>query len=177
MRGFASVAVDQSAAIVDQFQGCLAPLEGTEPDPETLSWLRSEPEAWADLTRNPHPAGEVMGAYVEWIRSLPTAAVLVAHPLVFDGLWIDWYLRKFTGLRVSPGAYGGERLFIGGIDLQSLVMGATGWTYDKCRRNLYPDEWFGGHVHTHRAIDDALGYAHVLSSLLSRQRDRADAAS
>jgi inhibitor of KinA sporulation pathway (predicted exonuclease) len=31
----------------------------------------------------------------------------------------------------------------------------------------YPAEWLGGHDHSHRAIDDARGYAHLLTLLLN----------
>ena len=41
-----------------------------------------------------------------------------------------------------------------------------GWGYSRCRREHYPEEWLGGHIHTHRAIDDSLGYAHLLKEML-----------
>ena len=111
-----------------------------------------------------------MRAYVEWIRQLPTQGVFVAHPLAFDGYWMDWYLRTFTNLRIHCGPYGGERLFFnsGALDLQSLLMGALGMDYKDCRRSLYPEEWFGGYAHAHRALDDAKGYAHILSMVLKK---------
>jgi hypothetical protein len=171
MRSFASVAVDQAGAVPDQFEGCLLPLDGAKADAGTLAWLRSQPNVWADLHRDPKPPSEVISAYIAWLRALPLQAVFVANPLLFDALWIDWYLRKFAGLRLLCGPYGGERLFIGGgLDLPSLVMGVLGWEFDKCQRSHYPKEWFGGHAHTHRAIDDALGYAHVLSNLLQLKK-------
>lgn len=167
MLSFASVIVDQLGQLSDEFAVCLEPLDGAEPDPGTLSWLKGQPEAWADATRDPKPADIAIQDYVQWIRDLPTQAVFVAHPLAFDGFWIDWYLRRFAELRLACGPYGGERLFFGaGIDLPSLIMGVSGWDYAKCRRDCYPDAWFGGHQHTHRAIDDARGYAHVLSQAL-----------
>ena len=36
-----------------------------------------------------------------------------------------------------------------------------------CIRKAYPEDWFGGHRHTHKAIDDALGYASVLRHVLA----------
>jgi hypothetical protein len=65
---------------------------------------------------------------------------------------------------------GGEELFLGaGLDLPSLLMGERGWELGQCRRENYPKDWSGGHMHTHRAIDDALGYANVLSNVLRRR--------
>ena len=121
----------------------------------------------------PRTAADVMADYVAWIRGLPVRAVFVAHPLAFDGIWIDWYLRRFTGLRLVCGPYGGEELFLGaGLDLPSLLMGVEGWELGQCRRENYPADWSGGHTHTHRAIDDALGYANVLGNALKRRRAR-----
>ena len=173
MRTFASVTVDQEGNIFDQFEGHLAPLDGAAEDPGTMAFFKAQqPEVWADIVQDPQNPEEVMQRYVEWIQKLPTQGVFVAHPLSFDGYWIDWYLRKFTGHRIHCGAYGGERLFFnsGGIDLQSLLMGIMDWEYNDCRRSKYPEEWFGGYIHTHRAIDDALGYAHILRMLLKKMR-------
>lgn len=167
MLSFASVAVDKAGMVIDQFEGCLQPLKGATSDPGTLRWLQSQPEVWADATRDPKSPAAVMTGYVAWLRALPLRAVFVANPLAFDGFWIDWYLRRFTGYRLVCGPYGGEHLFLGAaIDLPSLVMGVTGWNFDRCRREYYPPAWLGQHAHTHRAIDDALGYAHVLTTLL-----------
>lgn len=174
MRSFASVVVERDGTVGDRFEACLEPLEGAGPDPGTLEWLQGQTAVWADLVRDPQPPGEVMAAYAEWIRALPSQAVFTAHPLSFDGYWIDWYLRRFLGLRLNTGPYGGERLFLGaGLDLPSLIMGTAHRAYSQCRREFYPDAWLGGHEHNHRAIDDALGYAHLLGEMLRRGAERA----
>lgn len=51
-------------------------------------------------------------------------------------------------------------------------MGVMGWDYGRCSREHYPPDWFGGHAHTRRAVDDAMGYAHLLREMLRRQRPR-----
>lgn len=171
MLSFACVAVDEQGVAFDQFEACLAPLDGAAPNPDTLAWLKSQPAVWADLTRNPRPAAEAMATFANWVRQLPHEPVFTSHPLVFDGYWIDWYMRTFLGLRMDRGPYGGERLFFGaGLDLPSLIMGVMGWPYARCRRPNYPPEWFGGHPHSHRAIDDASGYAAILTEMLRRIR-------
>jgi len=171
MRTFASVAVTEDGDIIGQFEGCLAPLDGAAPHPKTLAWLQGQPAVWADIVRDPRPAREVMAAFAAWVRALPHEPVFTSHPLAFDGFWIDWYLRHTLGLRLDKGAYPGERLFFGaGLDLPSLIMGVTGWDYARCRFQYYPVEWLGGHAHTHRAIDDALGYASILREMLRRLR-------
>ncbi len=173
MRSFASVVVGPDGEIGPQFEACLATLDGAEPDPTALAWLQGDPAVWADATRDPQPPAYVMVSYVDWIRALPAPALFVAHPLAFDGLWIDWCLRRFTGHRLAHGPLPGEPLFHGtGLDLPSLVMGVMGWNFDRCNRAHYPPDWLGGHAHTHRAIDDAMGYAHLLKEMLRRQITR-----
>ena len=54
-------------------------------------------------------------------------------------------------------------------------MGVTGWDYAHCLRQNYPEEWYGGHPHSHRAIDDAMGYASILMEMLRRLRARKEA--
>ncbi len=49
-------------------------------------------------------------------------------------------------------------------------MGATGRSYADSARSSWPAAWYGGHVHTHCALDDALGYAAALRSLLAASR-------
>ena len=39
------------------------------------------------------------------------------------------------------------------------------------KRADYPAEWFGNVPHSHRAIDDAKGYAHLLLHLLAMEND------
>ena len=103
MRSFASVAVDEAGRVFDQFEASLAPLEGSIPNPSTLAWLQSQPEVWADLSRNPRPPREVMVDWANWVRQLPHEPVFTSHPLVFDGYWIDWYMRTFLDLRLDRG--------------------------------------------------------------------------
>lgn len=87
--------------------------------------------------------------------------------LSFDGAWIDWYLQKSTNCRLfyrprDPGlSYGA------GVDIPSLVMAKTGWGYQRCNRDNYPATWLGGHEHNHRELDDARGYAHLLTLALT----------
>ncbi len=175
MLSFGCVAVRQDGRTIAEFTANLTPLPGAEQDPGTMAWWRSEPDAWRESTRDPQDPAVVIPALAAWIGGLPGLPVFVAHPLTFDGLWIDWYLRQFVGRRLfrrprSPGL-----CHAGGLDLQSMVMIATGWHYQRCERKHYPAEWLGGHDHSHRAIDDARGYAHLLTLILGGRLDPASA--
>lgn len=174
MLSFGSVAVDAAGRSLGEFTANMHPLPGGEQDPGTMAWWASEPEAWRASTSDQRDPADVMPAYARWIASLPGTVVFVAHPLTFDGLWIDWYLQRFTGRRLfrrprSPGV-----CHAGGLDLQSMVMVATGRHYRDCERVNYPADWLGGHDHSHRAIDDARGYAHLLQLILSGRLGRGD---
>lgn len=162
MLSFGCAAVDRAGQRLGEFEANLLPLPGAGQDPGTMAWWRTEPDAWRESTRDQQDPAAVMAAWADWLHGLPGVVVFVAHPLTFDGLWIDWYLQRFIGRRLfrrprSPGV-----CHAGGLDLQSMVMVATGWHYRDCERRHYPAEWLGGHHHSHRAIDDARGYAHLL---------------
>ncbi len=167
MLSFASISVDANGEPTDEFQAVLEPLEGAKPDPHTLAWFKSQPEAWAAATENPIPAADIIERYVRWVRRLPGNPIFVAHPLVFDGLWMDFYLRKFAGIRLFKGSAIGERLFYtGGLCLQSFAAGRLGWPLWECRTDQFPAEWLSFVPHTHRAIDDARGSANLLVTLM-----------
>ena len=121
-------------------------------------------------TLNPDPPAAVMARYVEWVRALPGAPIFTAHPLAFDGAWLDHYLRRFAGIRLLKGPWPGPRLFYtAGLCLQSFAAGRLGRTLWDCATERYPPEWLGNVPHSHKSIDDARGYAHLLITLMNRE--------
>jgi hypothetical protein len=168
LRSFASAVLLADGVSGGTFTATLEPLAGAEPHPQTLAWFMQHPDAWEAATKDPEPPSTVMPRYAQWLRSLPWPRVFVSHPLTFDGVWIDWYLRRFAAAPLFTSFFDREPLFFGaGIDLQSLIAGRLRMDYAACSRSAYPPDWFDGHEHTHRAIDDALGYAAVLRNVLS----------
>jgi hypothetical protein len=167
MLAFASVAVDAAGGEIDSFEAVLETLPGAGADQITLDWFKGFPEAWAAATTDPEPPQAVMARYAEWVRALPGRAIFAAHPLAFDGAWIDWYLRRFLDIRLLKGPWAGERLFhTAGLCLQAFAAGRTGWDFTACHTEAYPPEWLGGVPHDHISIDDARGYANLLRTLL-----------
>ncbi|MGF1592848.1 MAG: DNA polymerase III subunit epsilon [Kiloniellaceae bacterium] len=167
MLAFASVALDRSGKEFDTFEAVLAPLPEAGEDRVTIEWFKGFPEAWAAATTNPEPPAVVMRRYVAWVRSLPGQPIFAAHPLAFDGAWIDYYLRRFPGIRLLKGPWEGERLFYtAGLCIQAFAAGRTGWDFAACFTEGYPPEWMGHVPHDHISIDDARGYANLLRSLL-----------
>lgn len=170
MMSFASVAVDEAGTQYGTFEAVLSPLDGAKPNPVTLAWFQTVPAAYAAATLDPKPPAHVMAAFEAWVRHLPGRAVFAAHPVIFDGLWIDYYLRRFSGHPLFQ-PFEADRLFHGhALCIRALAIGAL-WP-NVPDAGSYPADWLGNHEHTHRAVDDARGYAHLLNYLLERARSK-----
>lgn len=167
MRSFASVAVTASGEEYGTFEAVLEPLPGAAPNPDTYAWFQTQPGAWAAATTAPRPVDEVMTAFVSWVRSLPNPRMFTAYGIAFDGCWIDYYLRRFTRYGLVQGPCEKDVLFHGaGLCLRSYASAVTG--VPVASPQPISPEWLGNIPHSHRAIDDARGFAHLLGVLLSR---------
>lgn len=165
---FGAVAVSETGAIPAEFEAVLAALPGASPDPGTMAFWRDHPEAWAAATTSPQPADAVIARFVTWIQSLDGEPIFAAHPLAVDGPWIDHYLQRFHGRPLFQGPWIADRLFRHPpLCLMSMVAGRTGRPLATCDVEHYPPDWLGAVDHSHRAIDDARGYAQLLRRLLS----------
>ncbi|MEZ5094975.1 MAG: hypothetical protein R2731_01880 [Nocardioides sp.] len=169
MRSFASVAVRGDGRLLATFEAVLEPLAGSAPSPETLAWFETQGEAWAAATTDPRPVPQVLADWVAWIRALGAPAVFVSAPMALDGVWIDYYLRRFTAYGLLQGPYEADRLFARHLCLNSYAAGVVGGHPATFTVHDLPAEWFGDVPHSHRALDDALGYAHLLATLLARR--------
>lgn len=86
---------------------------------------------------------------------------------------MDHDLRRFAGLRLPKEHWTGERLFYDGrLCLRSFASGRLGWSLRECTAKAYGRDRIGEQAHTHRALDDAMGYAHRLAYLLKRPAPR-----
>jgi hypothetical protein len=167
MMAFASVAV-VNGEIGASFEAVLSPLPEARPDAGVLTWFKSEPEAYAAATSNPRSPADVMADFVTFVRGLPGTPVFASHPLALDGVFFDYYLRRFTKETLLAGHRDEDALFPHpALCIASFLSGRIGWDMSRCRYTNYPGEWLGNLPHTHRAIDDALGYAHLLKMLLA----------
>jgi hypothetical protein len=178
MRSFASVAVTADGQEHGTFEAVLEPLPGAAPNPDTYAWFQTQTEAWAAATTDPQPTAQVMGQFVDWVHALPGPCVFAASPLAFDGGWYDYYLRRFTRYGLVQGPYEQDILFEGrsGLCLRSYDAAVTNRPVAEVSPQTFPAEWFGNIEHTHRAIDDARGYANLLVELFRRSRAHQKAA-
>jgi DNA polymerase III alpha subunit (gram-positive type) len=168
MLSFASVACDVEGHVLDEFEAVLKPRADRLADPDTMAWWDTQPEAWAHATHNPEPPETVMPRFADWVESLPGFHVFAAAPIVFDGLWMDHYLSSFAGTRVLGGPYKSRQIFRGGgVCLYTMAGTLRGAPYMRWGMQRVPPDWYGNIVHTHRALDDARGFANVLAKLFS----------
>jgi hypothetical protein len=166
MLSFGCVAIDAQGTVLGEYAAVLRPVPGLTQDAGTRAWWASEPEAWAQATRDPIDPAEAMRGWADWIAGLPGRPVFVGNASTFDGGWMDWYCGRFLGRRLFDRPREPGLTFGGGLDLPSLVMGRQGWDFARCGRAFWPAAWFGGQPHNHCALDDARGYARMLGRLL-----------
>jgi DNA polymerase III epsilon subunit-like protein len=169
MISFATVAVTGTGEERGRFEAVLAELSGATWDPGTRAWFEDqEPAALAAATTDPRDPAEVMQAFVTFVGSVPGTRIFAAHPLGFDGSWVDHYLRRFTDHQLLDGLYDDDPLFHDTLCLRSYGAAVTARFVRDVSPATLPSEWFGDVPHSHRAIDDALGYANLLVELFRR---------
>jgi hypothetical protein len=168
MLSFASVAVDRTGRQLGEFEAVLKPRTDRKPDAGTMAWWATQPEAYAAATKDPAPPALVMARYVAWIEALAVPRLFAARPLILDGLWIDHYLDTFTDHRVLGHPLSEHHLFSGvSLDIASFAAALLGLDHVVQDGQPFSPEWLGNIEHTHRAIDDARGYANALTRLLA----------
>ena len=166
MLSFASVAVDVTGGVLGEFEAVLTPRADRRPNPDTMAWWATQPEAYKWATTNPEDPAVVMARYADWVESLPGFRVFAAAPMTFDGPWMDHYLWTYAGTRVLGGPFNSRQIFRGGgVCLYTMAGSLRGAEYTKWGMQRLPPAWYGHIEHTHRAIDDARGFANVLSKL------------
>jgi hypothetical protein len=176
MISFATVAVTGTGEERGRFEAVLAELPGAGWDPGTRAWFEDdEPEALAAATTDPQEPVAVMAAFVDFVRAVDAVRIFTAHPLGFDGVWIDHYLRRFTDHQLLDGRYAPDALFHDTLCLRSFAAAVTGRAVRDVSPATLPSAWFGDVPHSHRAIDDALGYSHLLAELFRRSAAGASA--
>ena len=81
------------------------------------------------------------------------------------------YLRRFTPYGLAQGPYEEDKVFdLPGLCIWTYAAAVTGTPPGEYHPSQLPPDWLGDVPHTHRAIDDALGYANLLVHLLAMSR-------
>ncbi len=158
---FGSAAFTADKKLVGTFSTNLELLEEATPDPKTMQWWQTQPEAWAACRNDLKAPAEAMKEYVVWLRQLPGKPVFVGYPATYDFMFVYWYLIRFTG--ESPFSHSA-------LDIKTYAMAMLKTPYrDSTKRNM-PQRWFDNYPHTHQALDDALEQGALFCNMLSENR-------
>ena len=165
MLSFATVACSQEHGVIDCFEAVLHPRADRHTHAETMAWWKTQPMAFKAATADPGAPSAVMNEFANWVEKHSAPRIFAASPVLFDGGWIDEYLKTYVTTRIFNGPFKWRRLFDGnGLDIPSYLGGLFGWPAERFDEMVHqaPDSWRGKIKHTHRAIDDATGYANIL---------------
>ena len=146
MLSFASAAYLADKTLIGTFCANLEMLPGAGGDPETMVWWETQPEAWAASRRDLRSPQDAMVDYRTWLNGLPGDPVFVGYPVVFDYMFVQWYLHRFTG---------GSPFSFFALDIKTYAMALLKRDYRATTKAVMPKRWFDDLPHTHRALDDA----------------------
>jgi DNA polymerase III alpha subunit (gram-positive type) len=154
---FASAAYTADKTLIATFEANLELLEYATPNPATMQWWQSQPEAWAACRKNAQAPEVAMKTYLEWLKALPGRPVFVAYPAAFDFMFIYWYLMRFTG--ESPFSHSA-------LDMKTLAMALLKKNYRAATKKNMPEAWFDDKTPTHKALDDAIEQGALFCNML-----------
>ena len=166
MLSLASAAYLADKTLIATFSANLETLPGATPHPETMKWWETQPEAWAACRQNLQSPEQVMRGYAAWLEGLPGKPVFVGYPVVFDYMFVQWYLHKFTG--DSPFSFYA-------LDIKTYAMAILKKDYRETVKAVMPKRWFDGLPHTHLALDDAKEQGVIFCNMLAEQLGRREA--
>jgi hypothetical protein len=148
MLSLGAVALTSDGEEISSFSINLEELEGASQDPHTMGLWKSQPEAWRACREGMVAPKLAMQRYDSWVRRQPGRPVFVAYPLLFDMMFVYWYLIRFVGS--SPFSHSG-------IDIKTMAYIAMGGdNYRGATKRNMPGHWSPrDKKHSHIAIDDA----------------------
>jgi hypothetical protein len=148
MLSFASAAYLADGTPLGTFAANLETLPGATGHPDTMRWWQTQPKAWAASREDLQPPERAMREYVAWLKQLPGKPVFVAYPVVFDFMFVQWYLHRFAG--ESPFSFVG-------LDIKTFAMAMLRCDFRDVVKSNMPPRWFDETLpHTHKALDDAI---------------------
>jgi DNA polymerase III alpha subunit (gram-positive type) len=164
MLSLAAVATTPQKEIA-RFYRKLQPLQDAKRDPDTTSWWNKHPEAWQEVNTDAEPASKVIIDFYNWVMELGLEPIFVSNPIGLDYTFVSWYLFQFA----PDNPFIGEKNDIRTLDIRSYVAGKFNFTYDNSSRLKWPT-WLIEDMpkHTHKAIDDAAGYAFILRKIIKK---------
>ncbi len=157
MLSFASAAYLADKTLIGTFSANLELLPGASGHPETMKWWETQTDAWAACRQNLQSPEQAMREYTVWLKGLPGKPVFVGYPVVFDYMFVQWYLHKFTGS--SPFSFFA-------LDIKTYAMALLKTEFRETTKAVMPAHWFDNLPHTHKALDDALEQGVLFCNML-----------
>jgi hypothetical protein len=158
MLNFGSAAFTADKQLVGTFSANLHVLPDAIPDPRTMDWWRTQPDAWNAIRTDLQDPEVAMKNYVAWLESLPGSPVFVGYPASYDFMFIYWYLMRFAGR--SPFSFSA-------LDIKSYAMAVLKKPFRETAKRTMPKFLFDGSPHTHTGLDDALEQGTLFCNLLN----------
>jgi hypothetical protein len=163
MLSFGSAAYLADKTLVSTFSANLETLPGAAGNPSTMEWWATQEAAWKACRENQQPPETAMRQYLAWLKGLPGRPVFVGYPVVFDFLFVYWYLIRFTG--ESPFSHSA-------LDMKTYAMALLNKPYRESTKRNMPRAWFDDLPHTHLALDDAIEQGALFCNMLRARRER-----
>ncbi|CAK0746066.1 Exonuclease [Gammaproteobacteria bacterium] len=158
MLSLGSAAFSSEGKMISTFSANLHFLDGAVGHPNTMAWWSHHQDAWGVARSNLQNPAEVMAKYATWLKYLPGRPIFVGYPVVYDFLFVHWYLMKFVG--ENPFGYSA-------IDIKTYAMAVLRLPYQDSAKPKMPKRWFSGSPHTHRALDDAIEQGELFCNMLN----------
>ena len=147
MLSFASAAFTADGKMIETFSANLETLPGARQHPDTMRWWQTQPEAWKACREDLQQPEVALKNYAAWLKRLPGEPVFVAYPVVFDYMFVQWYLHRFAG--ESPFSFVA-------LDIKSYAMAVLKTDFLSVVKSNMPARWLDPTLpHTHKALDDA----------------------
>jgi hypothetical protein len=131
-------------------------------DPDALRVSGLDRERLLEEGADPRAA---MTAAADWVRDVAGSArpVLVAYPLGFDWMFLQWYFVRFAR---GGSPFGHSSC----LDIKTIHQQRAGTVLDRTQRDRLPSDVRPSRPHTHNALDDAIEQAELLANLLAWDR-------
>ncbi|HZW08216.1 MAG TPA: hypothetical protein VFF65_13920 [Phycisphaerales bacterium] len=161
MLSFAAAAIRGSGEVLGTYTANLELLPGAAPEPATAGFWAEHPDAFNATRVGTRPPGVVMLEFAAWVDSFPGKPVFAGYPVVFDFMFVHWYLHRFAGR--TPFSHSA-------LDMKTFAMVLLNLPYRSSTKRAMPRAWFPPRPHTHVALDDALEQGQMLVSMLAARR-------
>lgn len=167
MLSLGAVAFDDAGTELSTWSANLHTLPDASGHPETMKWWASQPTAWAACRVDLQAPEVAMRAFAAWADALPGKPVFVGYPVVFDFMFVHWYLHRFVGR--SPFSHSA-------LDMKTLAMSLLGGNFRDATKRHMPRAWFAPKAgHSHVALDDAREQGLLFASMLREVRAKKNA--